>query len=61
MLFRTSTGELVELKKYSFKNDTLYYEKLLEIKTILEKSFDNEKDKQPNKESKYITTYNIYN
>ena len=32
MLFRTNTGELVEIKKYSFTNDTLYYQKIMEIK-----------------------------
>ena len=32
MLFRTNKGELVELKKYDFPNDKLYYEKVMEIK-----------------------------
>ena len=32
MLFRTSKGELVEIKKYDFSNDKLYYQKLIEIK-----------------------------
>jgi len=31
MLFRTHEGKLVEVTKYQFKNDKLYYEKLLEI------------------------------
>jgi hypothetical protein len=32
MLFRTNTGELVEVKKYNFTNDKLYYQKLMDIK-----------------------------
>jgi hypothetical protein len=47
MLFRTNKGTLVEIKKYDFPNDKLYYEKLMEIKkpiskehTILSKSIE---------------------
>jgi hypothetical protein len=32
MLFRKNNGELVEIKKYDFTNDTLYYQKIMEIK-----------------------------
>jgi hypothetical protein len=32
MLFRTNKGQLIELKKYDFSNDNLYYKKLMEIK-----------------------------
>ena len=32
MLFRTVNGELVEINRYSFKNDKMYYEKIMEIK-----------------------------
>lgn len=35
MLFRTNKGELIELKKYDFSNDSLYYEKIMEIKKPL--------------------------
>jgi hypothetical protein len=31
MLFRTNDGKLLEIKKQTFKNDKLYYEKLVEI------------------------------
>jgi len=38
MLFRTVDGVLIEIKRYQFKNDKLYYEKILELKKkILEK------------------------
>lgn len=48
MLFRTSEGKLIEIRKYNFKNDTLYYEKILEVKKSvpkLEKSFNNKNNK----------------
>ena len=51
MLFRTSNGKLIEIKKYDFINDTLYYQKIIEIKTLqpllpkLEKTFNNKNDK----------------
>jgi len=44
MLFRTRDGKLVEVKKYSYINDKLYYEKLLELNKPLpklEKTFYN--------------------
>ena len=43
MLFRTSEGKLIEIKKYNFTNDKLYYEKILDIKKPipkLEKTFN---------------------
>lgn len=38
MLFRTYRGELVEIKKYDFTNDKLYYKKIMEIKRKLSKT-----------------------
>jgi len=35
MLFRTNKGDLIEIKKYNFHNDNLYYQKLIEIKKPL--------------------------
>ena len=32
MLFRTNSGELIEIKKYNYSNDKLYYNKIMEIK-----------------------------
>ena len=32
MLFRTVTGELIRVNRYDFKNDTLYYERIMTIK-----------------------------
>lgn len=53
MLFRTIKGELIEINKYDFKNDKLYYEKIIHVKNSftktsslskLEKSFENKKN-----------------
>jgi hypothetical protein len=50
MLFRRSNGELININKYDFKNDKLYYEKIMQVKisftktsslTKLEKTFNN--------------------
>jgi len=40
MLFRTNMGNLIEIKKYDFSNDKLYYEKIIEIKKKLTKIHD---------------------
>lgn len=32
MLFRTNKGQLIEIKKYDYPNDNLYFKKILEIK-----------------------------
>jgi hypothetical protein len=33
MLFRSNKGELIEIKKYDFPNDNLFYKKIMDIKT----------------------------
>ncbi len=43
MLFRTNEGKLIELKKYNFANDKLFYEKLMQInKPLATKSKKND-------------------
>jgi hypothetical protein len=37
MLFRTNDGKLIEIKKNSFINDKLYFQKILNIKKPLPK------------------------
>lgn len=52
MLFRTGEGKLIEVKKHDFKNDKLYYEKIIQIKNLtpkLEKTFDYKNYKHTNK------------
>ena len=39
MLFRTNNGELIEIKKYTYPHDKLYYKKIMEIKQAFSKSF----------------------
>jgi hypothetical protein len=44
MLFRSNDGKIIEIKKNSFINDKLYFEKLIDIKKPLpklEKTFEN--------------------
>ena len=31
MLFRTMDGKLIEINKYDFKNDKLYYQKIMSL------------------------------
>lgn len=38
MLFRDINGNLIELNRYDFKNDKVYYQKIMEIKTQFTKS-----------------------
>jgi hypothetical protein len=53
MLFRTHKGELIEINKYDYPNDNLYYKKIMEIKKCpkdnifakLEKTFDGKNNK----------------
>jgi hypothetical protein len=52
MLFRNAEGNLVEIKKYNYKNDKLYYEKLFELKSHipkLEKAFYYKNKQESNK------------
>ena len=57
MLFRTVTGELVEINKYNYQNDSLYYKKIVDLKTsftknrftkleLLDKTFNNKNGKK---------------
>jgi hypothetical protein len=34
MLFRTIDGKIIEINRYDFKNDKLYYEKIMTIKKV---------------------------
>lgn len=52
MLFRTAEGALIEIKKYDFKTDKLFYEKIFEICSKvpkLEKAFYYKQKKEANK------------
>jgi hypothetical protein len=54
MLFRTYKGELIEINKYDYPNDNLYYQKIINIKKCqkeknisakLEKTFNDKNNK----------------
>jgi hypothetical protein len=50
MLFRTITGQIIEINKYDFKNDKLYYLKIMDLKNILlnqKKVFKTKIDNKP--------------
>ncbi len=34
MLFRTIDGKFIEINRYDFKNDKLYYEKIMSVKSL---------------------------
>jgi hypothetical protein len=42
MLFRDINNELIEINRYDFKNDKLYYQKIMEIKKQFTKSTKSE-------------------
>jgi len=46
MIFRNITGELVEINRYDFINDKLYYEKIMKIKEPFVKSISSAKLKK---------------
>ena len=48
MLFRDINGNLIELNRYDFKNDKVYYQKIMEIKKQFTKSNKNEQSNYSN-------------
>ena len=48
MLFRTSTGGLIEIKKYNFSSDKLYYKKIMDIKKAPKQTPFTKLEKAPN-------------
>ena len=38
MLFRTKNGELIEINRHDYKTDTLYFQKIMELKSNLAKA-----------------------
>jgi hypothetical protein len=48
MLFRDISGNLIELNRYDFINDKLYYQKIIEIKTKITKSVEVKKSNYSN-------------
>ena len=46
MIYRLITGELVEINRYDFINDKMYYEKIMKIKEPFVKSISSAKLKK---------------
>ena len=38
MLFRANNGELIEINRHDYKTDTLYFQKIMELKSNLAKA-----------------------
>jgi hypothetical protein len=58
MLFRDINGNLIELNRYDFKNDKLYYQKIMEIKKQFTKSNKNEQSNYSNYVIQLLTKIN---
>jgi hypothetical protein len=47
MLFRNAKGELIEINRYDYKTDKLYFKKIMELKSSLSRQhISNNKDNQ---------------
>ena len=55
MLFRNKEGILVEINRYDCKNDSIYYNKISQVKNLLN-TFVGEKKQQDNNDSEIICT-----
>jgi len=58
MLFRDVNGNLIELNRYDFKNDKLYYQKIIEIKKQFTKLNKNEYSNYSNYVIQLLTKVN---
>jgi hypothetical protein len=58
MIIRTKNGELLEINKYDFSNDMIYYEKIMNIKKEFTKDDKYDKyDKYEKYENKHINFF----
>jgi hypothetical protein len=55
MLFRNKEGLLVELNRYDYKNDSIYYSKISQLKNLLN-TISQEKKEQNNNDDEIIFT-----
>jgi hypothetical protein len=53
MLFRTSEGNFVEIKKYDFVNDKIYYNKIFQLKKEIYNKFYISVSKSDNNKHKF--------
>jgi|UniRef100_A0A6C0CVA1 hypothetical protein len=56
MLFRNKEGLLVEINRYDCKNDSIYYNKISQVKNLLNTSFEEKKEQDNNSDGEIIFT-----
>jgi len=56
MLFRNKEGLLVEINKYDCKNDSIYYNKISQIKNLLNTNFEKKIEEENNNDGEIIFT-----
>lgn len=56
MLFRNKEGLLVEINRYDCKNDFIYYNKISQVKNLLNTSNEGEKEEQQMSDGEIIFT-----
>jgi hypothetical protein len=56
MLFRNKEGLLVEINRYDCKNDSIYYNKISQVKNLLNTSFEEKKEQGNNSDGEIIFT-----
>jgi hypothetical protein len=57
MLFRNKEGLLVEINRYDCKNDSIYYNKISQVKNLLNTFFEDKKEKDSNDNEIVFTSY----
>jgi hypothetical protein len=56
MLFRNKEGLLVEINRYDCKNDSIYYNKVSQVKNLLNTFFEEKKEQDNNNDGEIIFT-----
>ncbi len=56
MLFRNKEGLLVEINRYDCKNDSIYYNKISQVKNLLNTSFEEKKEQDNYSDGEIIFT-----
>jgi hypothetical protein len=56
MLFRNKEGLLVEINRYDCKNDSIYYNKISQVKNLLNTFFEEKKEQDNNSDGEIIFT-----
>lgn len=57
MLFRNKQGLLVEINRYDCKNDSIYYNKISQVKNLLNTNFGDKKEEDTNDNEIIFTSY----